>query len=176
MGARPPQGAARLSFGALQDQLVRDACADILLVVSAGDSLSLNATDAARRLLVPVNGLAHALAAGDVAAALARGDAAEVVLLHVVPPATADEADEADAGLVRDLAARLALLGIRVGHRVRVDDHPGQAILRELERERYEAVVVGGRHRGGTHLTLGTTIPTVLTQRHTPTLVLITTR
>jgi nucleotide-binding universal stress UspA family protein len=57
-----------------------------------------------------------------------------------------------------------------------VGDHPGQAILRELERERYEAVVVGGRHRGGTRLTLGTTIPTVLTQRHTPTLVLITTR
>ncbi|HKO24333.1 MAG TPA: cation:proton antiporter, partial [Chloroflexota bacterium] len=150
MGARPPQGAAQLSFGALQDQLVRDACADILLVVRAGDSLSLNATDAARRLLVPVNGLAHALAAGDVAAALARGDDAEVMLLHVVPPATTDEADEAAAGLVRDLAARLALLGIRVDHRVRVDDHPGRAILCELERARYEAVVVGGRHRGGT--------------------------
>jgi nucleotide-binding universal stress UspA family protein len=133
-------------------------------------------TDAARRLLVPVNGLAHALAAGDVAAALARGDAAEVVLLHVVPPATTDEADEAAAGLVRDLAARLALLGIRVDHRVRVGDHPGRAILCELECERYEAVVVGGRHRGGTQLTLGTTIPTVLTQRHTPALVLIVSR
>jgi nucleotide-binding universal stress UspA family protein len=173
MGAHPPLRAAWLSFGALQDRLVRDARADILLVVSPGECLSLHGTDAARRILVPVNGLAHALAAGDVAAALARGDAAEVVLLHVVPPATTDKAYEAGAGLVRDLAARLALLGIRVDHRVHVGDHPGQAILRELERERYEAVVVGGRHRGGTRLTLGTTIPTVLTQRHTPTLVLL---
>jgi nucleotide-binding universal stress UspA family protein len=100
----------------------------------------------------------------------------EVVLLHVVQPATTDEADEADAGLVRDLAARLALLGIRVDHRVRVGDHPGQAILRELECERYEAVVVGGCNRGGTRLTLGDTIPTVLTQRHTPALVFIARR
>src|SRR5919202_1558508 len=121
MAARPPHTAAQLSFGTLQDQLVRDARADILLVVSPGDCLSITVTDAARRILVPVNGLAHALAAGDVAAALARGDAADVVLLHVVPPATTDEADEAATGLVRDLAARLALLGIRVDHRVRVD-------------------------------------------------------
>jgi nucleotide-binding universal stress UspA family protein len=175
MGARPPQGLAKLSFGALQDRLVSDARADILLVVSPGECLASDAP-AARRILVPVNGLAHALAAGDVAAALARGDDMEVVLLHVVQPATTDEADEADAGLVRDLAARLALLGLRVDHRVCVGAHPGRAILLELERERYEAVVLGGRHRGGARLTLGATIPTVLTQRHTLTLALIASR
>src|SRR5918911_253859 len=98
VGARPPHRAASLSFGTLQDRLVRDARADILLVVSPGECLAPAATDAARRLLVPVNGLAHALAAGDVAAALARGDAADVVLLHVVPPVTTDEADETGAG------------------------------------------------------------------------------
>jgi len=185
IGARPPQPAPLLSLGRLNDRIIHDGQTDVLVVVSADESVSCGD---AGRILVPINGLAHSMAAVDVATCLARHNEAEVVLFQVARPLIAtwtdsahDRHDRADdqaliaiTGVMRALVEQVGGQGVRVTHRVRTSDDPGAEILREARRENYRMIVLGATPRdGGTHLALGATTQEVLTQEHTPVVLLI---
>jgi len=181
-GARPPQPAPLLSLGRLNDRIIHAGQTDVLVVVSAGEGVSCGD---ASRILVPINGLEHSMAAIDVAACLARHNEAEVVLFHVARPLIVTWADSAYGGaddqaltsitdVMRDLAEQVGGQGVRVTHRVRTSDDPGAEILREARRDDYQLIVLGATTRGTTvHLALGATTQEVLTQEHTPVVLLV---
>jgi len=182
IGARPPQPASLLSLGCLNDRIINDGQTDVLVVVSVGEAVSCGD---ANRILVPINGLEHSMAAIDVAACLARHNEAEVVLFHVARPLVAtwadsthdgkdDQALTAITGVMRGLAKQIGGQGVRVTHRVRTSDDPGAEILREARRDDYQLIVLGATTRGATaYLALGTTTQEVLTQEHTPVVLLV---
>jgi Kef-type K+ transport system membrane component KefB/nucleotide-binding universal stress UspA family protein len=178
LGTRLPQTQPFLSFGSLHDQLLHHMPTDVLLVVSAADSLL---PAGPMRVLVPFNGMAHALAALDVAAYVASGSESEIVLLQVVREGTrarlrsaqrqrAGEGEQNTAAL----AARLAHVGVSITPRRTSGRDAGECIVRELERAAYHLVVLGTTNRGTpAHPYLGETVHAVLSQTHTPALVLV---
>lgn len=180
IGARPPQPAPFLSFGDLQDGIIAHARTDILIVVGMGDSVSCDHTS---RILVPINGLAHSLVGGDVAAYLAGGYAAEIVLLHVISPTAVarfehdralNQIGAAGSTIVQNLAARVGDLGVRVSYRTRIGEDAGAEVLHELDRASYQLVVMGAINRGAEHHPyLGSTVQTILTQARPPLMVVV---
>jgi nucleotide-binding universal stress UspA family protein len=178
VGAKPPRRAHQLSFGRLQDAVIHRARSNVLVVVSAKDELP-----PARRILVPLIGLEYSLAAADVAAHLSLSWGAELVLLHAVlsesAPLRWHERDHARLwnaahGIVEEAAFRARRLGVQVDQRVRAGRHPGQEIVRELERGAYDLVVVGCYDHGTRGRTyLGTTVEALVTRSKTPAALLV---
>lgn len=179
IGARTPQGGTSLTLGKLQDQIIDNAQADVLLVVHNGRPPARRV----RRILVPVNGLEYSLAAGDVAAYLARAHGAELVLFNVVnsgldPLYWHDRAHselmEAGSRMLQEAQFRMRRLDIRMRERVRVSQDSAAEILDELATGRYQLVVMGAMDRSrDSRLHLGATVQTVLSRSHTPSVVLV---
>jgi hypothetical protein len=178
IGAGRPALAMALSLGTLQDRIIVEARTHVLVVVEGDDRAPVE------RILVAINGLEHSLAAGDVAAYLARAGYAELVLFNVRTLARESSVwqDPERRGLLeaagyrtlREASLRFAPLGIRMSMRVEFGEDPGAAIVRELQREPYQLVVLGAVDRGADgHLDLGASIPTVLTQSRTPAVLLV---
>jgi Kef-type K+ transport system membrane component KefB/nucleotide-binding universal stress UspA family protein len=181
LGARPQAHRTTISFGRLQDAIIQRAGSDVLLVTSAqGNELDL---DGIKRVLVPTNGLEYSMAAGDVAAYLAAGLDAELVLLHTV-------SYEMDAlfwrerdhrrlrtlgeNVVGELEFRVRRLGVRATSTITVGNAPGEAILKELAGGGYQLVVLGGYNRGTQGRPyLGGTIRGVVSRSLVPAVVLI---
>ncbi len=189
MGTTNVTGDLALSFGALQDRILREIQADILVTVAAVEDLTdfpeaplpADPVDAPRRILVPINGLGHSLAAADVAAYLAKGLGAEVVLMSIVAPRLGPlfwrerkHRDLLQAGytITREAESRVARLDIRHSDRVVLSADPAEAVLAELKRQPYHMLVLGAVMRsseqgislGGTveRLLSGTAVPRVL--------------
>jgi nucleotide-binding universal stress UspA family protein len=169
-----------LSLGTLQDRIIEEARTNVLVVVE-GDN---RASAPAERILVAINGLEHSLAAGDVAAYLARAAYAELVLFNVRTLARESSLwqDPERRGLLeatgyrtlREASSRFAPLGVRTSMRVEFGEDPGAEIARELQRQPYQLVVLGAVNRGADgRLDLGSCIPTVLTQSRTPAVLLV---
>ena len=167
-----------LSFGPMHDALVRDAACDVLVTVHTGRALPLP-----KRILVPVNGLEHSMAAADVAAYIATANNAELVLFNVAH--TREEAmfwkgggqrDVLQRGytVVREAEFRVARLGAWVNTRVRLGSDPALAILEELKRRPYSMIVMGaiGRTADG-GLALGSTIEHLMREATVPRLLLV---
>ena len=179
LGAHPPMP-TRLTFGQLQDELIHRAPSNVLVIIGHHEQWDCSLV---RRILVPTNGLEHAMAAGDLAAALAKSCDAELVLLHVVEAELSqlyrwgrerDQLREAAASVVDKLAVLARRLGVRVSERVVEGRSPGEAILAELERAPYELMVLGAVDRGTDDRPyLGRTIQTVLTEGDTPAVLLV---
>ncbi len=175
-GANP--ASVTLSFGAMHDALLCRAVCDVLLAVHAGPVLPVP-----RRILVPVNGLEHSLAAADVAAYLATACGAELVLFNIAHTRMeamfwkgGGQRDVLQRGytVVREAQFRVARLGAWVSTRVRLGADPAAAILQELKRRPYGMVVLGGVGRtsdGG--LALGSTIEHILREATVPRLLLV---
>jgi nucleotide-binding universal stress UspA family protein len=136
------------------------------------------------RILVAINGLEHSLAAGDVAAYLAKAANAELVLFNVrhltresrvrQDPERRGLMEAAGYRTLREATSRFAPLGVRVSMHVELGEHPGAAIVRELQRRPYQLVVLGAIDRGADgHIDLGGSVPTVLTQSRTPAVLLV---
>jgi len=172
------EGAATLSFGPMHDVMIRDAACDVLVAVHTGSVLPVP-----KRILVPVNGLEHSLAAADVAAYLASACNAELVLFNIAHTRLeamfwkeGGQRDVLQRGytIVREAEFRVARLGAWVSTRVRLGADPGAAILNELKRRPYSMVVMGGIGRttdGG--LALGNTIEHVMTQATLPRILVV---
>ncbi len=179
IGAHPPSP-TRFTFGQFQDELIHRAPSHVLVVIGQTE---IRDWSSVRHILVPANGLEPAMAAGDLAAALAKSCDAELVVFHVVeselnPPywrgRERDQVRDAAVNIVEKLAAIARRLGVRVSERVAEGRSPGEAILAELNREPYQLVVLGGIDRGtDDRLFLGRTIQTVLTEGHTPAILLV---
>lgn len=174
IGACPPERSTTLSLGDLQDCIIDQAAADVLVVVGRPDRMSAPV----HRILVAVNGMEYSAAAGDVAAYIAKARDAELVLYNAVHSGLdelfwreTDHHDLLEGGyrILRDLQFRISRLGVRCDERVDVADDPGEAIMAELQRQTYDLVVLGGVDRGGDNrLYLGNSIQTVLTRVDIP--------
>lgn len=168
------------SLGPLQDRIIDQAQSDVLVVVGQGERI---AAANIRRILVPVNGFAHSLAAGDVAAYLARAYDAELVLFTSTRPHL-DSLFWRDRGhkrllesgyhLLRELSFRVGRLNVYNNQRVVICDDPGSAILSELERQPYDLIVLGAVDRStDNRVYLGTHVEVVLTRAAVPAVVLV---
>ncbi|MEK7468616.1 MAG: universal stress protein [Planctomycetota bacterium] len=78
-------GLARLAFGSVAERVLRHSPVPVLLVRSAGEQAAGTAL-AVKRMMVPVDGSALALAVAPYVAELAKAFKAEVTLVHVLPP------------------------------------------------------------------------------------------
>jgi nucleotide-binding universal stress UspA family protein len=77
-------------------------------------------------------------------------------------------------GVVEKLAVIARRLGVRVAERIAEGRSAGEVILGELDREPYQLVALGGVDRGSEDRPyLGRTIQTVLTEGHTPSILLV---
>ena len=179
IGAYPPT-LARITFGRFQDDLIHRSPSNVLVVT--GQIERWDWPDM-RRILVPTNGFAQAMAAGDLAAALAKSCDAELVVLHVLEPepnrryrpaAEWNREREEAFGVVEKLAVIACRLGVRGTERIAEGRIAGEVILGELDREPYQLVALGGVDRGSEDPPyLGRTIQTVLTEGHTPSILLV---
>lgn len=176
MGTTEVRGEVGVSFGEAQDRVLRETNTDVLLTIAETSTLP-----EVRRMLVPINGLHHAFAAADVAAYVAKGCEAELVLLSVVAPRLGPlfwgerkHRDLLQAGytLTREAAARVSRLGVKVSEKVVLSDHPAEAILAEMKDGGHDLLVLGcvvrssdqGLSLGGTteHLLNAVQVPRVL--------------
>ncbi len=167
-----------LSFGPVQDRILRDLPTDVLLAVSAEADLP-----PVRRILVPINGLGHSLAAADVAAYIAKGSGAELVLMTVMAPRLGPlfwrerkHRDLLQAGytITREAKARISRLDIRHTDQVVLASTPAEAILAELKRQPYDLLVLGGVMRSSERgISLGRTIEYLLHAAEIPRVLLL---
>ncbi len=179
IGAARPDPARTFTLGRLQDQIVHQSPADVLVTVTGRDS-----APRAGRILVAVNGFAHSLAAGDVAAYLAKANDAELVLFTSVR-ARLDNLFWRERGhrrllqtgyeLLHELGFRVGRLGVTTSEQVVLENDPGLAIVRELQRQPYDLVVLGAVDRSTDNdLYIGSPIETVLMRGGVPAVVLVT--
>jgi nucleotide-binding universal stress UspA family protein len=180
IGARPPRAASTLTLGELQDQLIDNAQADVLIAINHdSDNFDCHSVN---RILVPTNGLEYSMDAGDIAGALAEACNAQMSIYHVmrshadqtVVPGGEEDASPIAAPLMEELAFRVRRLGIQVDQQVVIANEPDEAILRELESGQFDLIVLGGIDRGADQrLYLGHTIQSILTRTTTPAILLV---
>ena len=178
IGTTSVTGELALSFGSLQDRLLHELEADVLLAVAPERELP-----PVHRILVPVNGLGHAMSAADVAGYLAKGWNAEVVLFSVVAPRLGPmfwrermHRDLLQTGYTktREAQERIARLEVRQTEQVALATDAAEAVLAELRRQPYQLLVMGSVMRssdGG--ISLGAVVERLLHAAPVPRVVLI---
>ena len=178
MGARTVSGEIALSFGATQDRILRETSTDVLITVYPHVEFPT-----IRRILVPINGLGHSLAAADIAAYVAKGSNAEIVLLSVMAPRLGPlfwrerkHRDLLQAGyaITREAQSRIARLDIRLSEQVVLHANPGEAALAEMQRQPYDLLVLGSVMRSSEQgISLGRTVEHLLQATEIPRVLLL---
>jgi Kef-type K+ transport system membrane component KefB len=178
MGATKAFGESTLSFGQMQDRLLREISTDVLLTVHPDDDFP-----APQRILVPITGLPHSYAAADIAAYLARGSNAEVVLLTVVAPKLGahfwkvrKHRDLLQAGytITHEATKRMSHLDVPLEEKVVLSDNPVEAIVSELKRGAYDLMVIGSILRSSSGgISLGSTVEHLLQVVNVPRVLLV---
>ncbi len=178
MGASRASGEVSLSFGALQDRILREVSTDFLIAVHPDADFT-----EPRRILVPVTALAHSYAAADIAAYIAKGSNAEVVLLAVMAPRLGPlfwrerkHRDLLQAGytITREAKLRMSHLEVNVREAVVLSANPVEAIAAELKRGAYDLMVLGSILRSSPEgVSLGRTVEHLLQVVDVPRLLLI---
>lgn len=182
LGASVPKTGGAFTLGYVQDHVTDRAHADVLVLVTDA-ALPAFAPQSIRRILVAVNGFEYSLAAGDVAGYLAKATSAELVLFTSVR-SRLDSLFWRERShrrllkngyeLLRELAFRLERLDVPLRERVEIDSDAGEAIVRELHRQRYDLVVLGAVDRSADgRLYLGSPVEQVLARGETPAVLLI---
>ncbi|HZC05957.1 MAG TPA: cation:proton antiporter [Ktedonobacterales bacterium] len=183
IGARAPRPGGAFTLGALQDRIIDEARADVLLLALPEGQETFVADDV-KRILVVVNGFEFSLAAADVVAYLAKATGAELTLfahersrLDSLFWREGGHREQLRVGYqrLRELSFRLGRLNVPLRQRVTLGNDPGKAIVHELKRGRYDLVALGAIDRSVDHrLDLGAPVEVTLAQGRTPTLVLVT--
>ena len=178
IGASKAVGERSLSFGTLQDRLLREVSTDVMVVVHPNSSFP-----DPRRILVPITGLAHSYAAADIAAYLAKGWNAEVVILTVVAPRLGPQfwrerkhRDLLQAGyaITREAKKRMSHLEVSMKEAVVLSDDPVEAIVAELNRSECDFMVIGSILRSSPEgISLGNTVEHLLQVATVPRLLLV---
>ena len=135
----PRREQRRAAFSTTIDEVAREAPCDIAVVKQRG-------LGEVHSILVPVRGGPNAELALSLATDLARGFGAELVVLHVIPPATDARALERENKALSALVRRSAR-GVDVRHLVVEAPTVRGAILRESEH--HQLVVVGASANPG---------------------------
>ncbi len=178
MGAPRAFGEVSLSFGPAQDRILREVSTDVLLTVHPDADF-----DQPRRILVPLTALAHSYAAADVAAYIAKGCNAEVVLLAVMAPRLGPlfwrerkHRDLLQAGytITREAKKRISHLDVRLQESVLLSPTPVEAITAELKRTPYDLLVLGSVLRSSPDgIALGSTVEHLLQVVNIPRVLLV---
>ena len=178
IGAPRVSGDIALSFGAAQDRILGEVSTDVLLTISSEAALP-----PIRRILVPINGLGHSLAAADVAAYIAKGSAAEIVLLTIMAPRLGSlfwrerkHRDLLQAGytITREAQERITRLDVKLSEQVVLAANPAEAVLLEMKRQPYDLLVLGGVMRTSEQgISLGRTVEHLLQAADIPRVLLI---
>ncbi len=178
MGAPKAFGEVSLSFGAMQDRLLREVSTDVLIGVHPDADFP-----ASRRILVPITGLAHSYAGADIAAYWAKGSNAEVVLLSVMAPRLGSlfwkerkHRDLLQAGytITREAKMRMSHLDVPLEEMVVLSANPAEAIVSELKRGAYDLLVLGSILRSSTQgISLGSTVEHLLQVVEVPRILLV---
>lgn len=178
IGATAVSGEVTLSFGPTQDRILRDTLTDVLITVYPRAEFP-----PIRRILVPINGLGHSLASADIAAYIAKGSNAEIVLLSVMAPRLGPlfwrerkHRDLLQAGYVitREAKSRIARLDIRQSEQVVLHANPAEAILAEMQRQPYDLIVLGSVMRSSEQgISLGRTVEHLLQATEIPRVLLL---
>lgn len=182
IGAGAPSSSGALTLGRMQDRIIDEAKADVLVAV---DERSEHFSCASlSRILVPTNGLEYSMAAGDIAASLAESCGAQVTLMHIVHPVAEAKTDRGTGkrdtvanagGVLNELEFRIKRLNVEVDIRTVVAENAGGAIVEELRSGSYDLVVMGGIDRGRDgRVYIGHSIHSVLVGGKTPALLLLT--
>ncbi len=178
MGAPKAFGEVSLSFGLMQDRLIREVSTDVLVAVHPHADFP-----ATRKILVPITGLAHSYAAADIAAYLAKGSNAEVVVLSVMAPRLGalfwrerKHRDLLQAGytITREAKTRMSHLEIPLEEKVVLSANPVEAIVAELKRGSYDLLVLGSILRSSAAgISLGSTVEHLLQVVDVPRVLLV---
>ncbi|MGH2448012.1 MAG: cation:proton antiporter, partial [Chloroflexota bacterium] len=179
MGARRPKPDVMLTLGDLQDRIIDGAKTDVLVAVTDEPEFP----GPIRRILVPVSGLRYSMDAGDLAAYLAKASGAELVLFNVITSTLepihwgqSDRRQLLASGyrILSELKFTVSRLDIDVRERVELSSDPAAAIVRELQQESYQLVVLGSIDRSADHkIMLGNPVQTILTEGNTPAVLLV---
>lgn len=179
IGANRPRLAPVLSLGTLQDEIIRRTRSDVMVVIRDEGKLDRPI----KRILVPVNGQEHAAAAADIAAYIARSTKAELVLFNMMHweadylfwrEAMHPELLDAGYRILHEVKFRTERLDIKTAEKVRVGDDPVKAIVGELQRSKYDLLVLGALERkAASGILLGKHTQSILTQCKTPVVLLI---
>ena len=174
---KQPKGSAILSFGREQDRVIDKATSDVLVVVGDGKLLRR-----AKRILVPVNGLEHAMAAADIASYIAKASEAEVVLLSVVQSEQAltrtqlayHRLIKAGSKILKESSFRTRRLEIVCREKIIIAKEARAAIVNEIKSGRYDLIVLGAIDRSGTSgIVLGKTVQTILAETSIPAAIVV---
>ena len=178
MGAPKAFGEVSLSFGPVQDRLLREVSTDVLIGVHPHADFP-----PPRRILVPLTALAHSYAAADIAAYLAKGSDAEVVLLTVLAPRLGalfwrerKHRDLLQAGytITREAKKRMSHLDVRLEEKVVLSANAVDAIVAELKQGAYDLVVLGSILRSSAvGISLGSTVEHLLQVVDVPRVLLV---
>lgn len=178
IGAESVVGDLALSFGPMQDRVIREVSSDVLITIAKGRELP-----PVKRILVPVNGLGHSLDAVDVAAYLAKGMGAELVLMAVVTARLGPmfwrerkHKDLLQAGytITREATGRATRLEVRYTEHVVLATDAAEAIVEELKRQPYDLVMLGGIMRSCAEgISLGRVVEQLLPEIEIPSVVLV---
>ncbi len=178
IGAKQVSGEIAMSFGAAQDRILRETSTDVLITVYPHAEFPT-----LRRILVPINGLGHSLAAADIAAYIAKGSNAEIVLLSVMAPRLGPlfwrerkHRDLLQAGyaITREAQTRIARLDIRQSEQVVLHANPAEAAIAEMQRQPYDLLVLGSVMRSSEEgIALGRTVEHLLQATEIPRVLLL---
>lgn len=178
ISAEAPMPRTDLSFGELHDRIIHQAQGDVMVVVREPRVSEIC------RILVPVNGHEHSMAAADIAAYVGKASNAEIVLFTVVHPRfdsmfwrEREHRRLLAAGnrLLREVKFRTDRLEVKTTERVQLGTDVVQEILKEVRRATYDLVVLGTVDRGtDENLELGRSVHPLLAQCDIPAVLLVT--
>jgi nucleotide-binding universal stress UspA family protein len=178
IGAARPQPSNLLSLGHMQDEVISKVKRDCFVVVGGAKILKRRL----RRILVPVNGLEHSMAAADIAGYIAEASDAELVFLTVVHHEdhvtegnlTHYRISRAGAKILKEAKFRTGRLNIRHREIIRISTDVNATILKELKLHVYDMVVLGSVDRSSdAGIYLGKIVQTILTETMIPAGILI---
>lgn len=151
----PPQNGSRrgLFGGGITDRLLQEVSAPILLVRAAMSSHPTLREGGIQRILLPTTGTATGRHATELAAAVARHQGAEVLVLHVTStpalvPVGPDEQRTVAHALVHSERDALQTMGVMdVATTVGEDPHPDRAILEAAATHHVDLIVLSASRR-----------------------------
>ena len=174
-----PTEAPEGGFSREAAQAVASADGPSALVVARG-ALRQRPADGPMRILVPVSGSDGSRRAAEVAFALARPRDATVTVLFVAPPvpeaAGSGGGQAAGSGggqaaaldlrrsVIADIQAIADGQGLKIRTRVRTDEAPVEAILRQARRGAHTLIVMGVSRRPGNAMLFGSKAAAVLSR------------
>jgi Kef-type K+ transport system membrane component KefB/nucleotide-binding universal stress UspA family protein len=178
IGAARPKPTNLLTLGHMQDEVISKVKRDCFVVIGGAKILKRRL----RRILVPVNGLEHSMAAADIAGYIAEASDAELIFLTVVHHEdkvsegnlTHYRISRAGAKILKEAKFRTGRLNIRHREIIKISTDVNATILKELKLHAYDMVVLGAVDRSSdAGIYLGKCVQTVLTETMIPAGILI---